>query len=287
MLLSCFHLSGILLFAEKTDSFSLVDDIKRYYMSTGVRLDTDLYTRWVKGDKPLIYLFVSSKDSIYCSLSNDHFEFYDTAEYAARRKACYYSQQGWDTFCYRTYGNSHALLSRRLLSYQDEAIAFVVFHELTHNFILRNVGVRIPYEFNEAICDVIGNYGSREYAMKTGCIDPAMISRQIDVNEAIYRHMNTAIRQVNLDTSDAGGVHLGYRLFLDSIIKECNMFQRDRFNYPVNNAYLLKNRNYCRYYFLVRDVYLKQASLAAFLEIVKKMPQDRHACEAYLGRFIE
>jgi predicted aminopeptidase len=286
VILSFFLLSGIMLFANRTDSFSLVDDLKRYYISIDPRIDMNLYTRWVKGDKPLIYLFVSRRDSVQCSGRNNYFDFYDTAEFAARRKAAEYSQQGSDTFCYRTYGNAQAFLSRRLLSYPDEAIAFVVFHELTHNFFLRN-GIRLAYGFEEAICDVIGNYGALEYAVKTSCVDRTMITIQIQVNESIYEHMNRSMLQVSLDPQSAGDVHSGYRLFLDSIMPGCNMFQEDRFNYPVNNAYFLKNRNYSQFYFLVRDLYLKQASLGAFLEVIKKLPQDSNACETYLKSLLE
>jgi len=52
---------------------------------------------------------------------------------------------------------------------------------------------------------------------------------------------------------------------------EVNEFQNDRFNYKINNAYLLKNLFYSRYYFMMKKELGKKKSIKKFLEEIIKI----------------
>jgi len=76
------------------------------------------------------------------------------------------------------------LLTPKLLSYPDEAIAFIVFHEVVHQDLLK-LGSPIRYNYEEALCDVIANMACVKFAEKTKMIDVHAAEKQRAVFERL------------------------------------------------------------------------------------------------------
>ena len=266
-----------------TDSL-FIAGVKEFALhEIGVPLKGDLYTRWQPSDSPFIYLFVSRADRVAPPVATGHpYIYYNTDSAAAAGKAYELTSQGFQAFCYRSYANSAALLNKRLVSYPPEAAAFIVFHELTHIYI-QQLRLRMSYEFNEALADVIGNYGAMQYAVASGTLETSSVKKQTYINEQLYRSFNKCLSSIErAQPSEIAQLHRKCSKQRDLLMQQANSFQKDRFNYPVNNAYLLKNSNYCRRYFLLRSVIIKQQSIKGMLELMQHIPANRSAAIQYL-----
>lgn len=262
-------------------SFRLVSNVKQYYCrGLPSWYLYDAYTLWVQGGKPLVYVFVSRADSVLEPAENGLY-YTDTGLSRARQIARRCDSLGYHTFCYKTYFNSLALLSGHMLSYEPEAIIFGVMHELSHNYFRKDY-ISLPYRIEEAACDIIGNYGALEYARESGIIDTLAVIRQAEVTEALYRQFNIMIADINRNTAQAALYHQAGSKLLDSMRTSFNSFQKDCFSHPFNNAYLVKQENYCKYYFLLKEVYMKKRSYKAFIEVLRNVPVDEKDAEIYL-----
>lgn len=275
-------------FSSGSDSLLYIDEVKRFaYNEIGYNLNGDFFNKWTNEEKPYIYLYVSLSDSIKRPTEfNYPYIFCGTDEDQANIEETKFTQRGYHTFCYKTNANSAALLNKRLLSYSKDAIAFIIFHELTHHYLDRK-NIKIPYEFNEALCDVVGNYGALNYSMSTQNLDLASVKNQIKSNEKIYKCLNEAISNINKNPKKTIVLNAKCQAAINDILKNANLFQKDRFDYHVNNAYLLKNEYYCKHYFLLKKVFLKLKTLKAFLELMKTLPENSSDCEKYLKKFTQ
>lgn len=274
---------GVNVSASNSDSLLFINNVKQFaFQQTGFFPEGDFYTKWTTEEKPYLYLYVSRADSVKQPVEfSNPFMYCGTNDVDANDKEMKQKNRSYHTFCYKTYANSAAQLNKRLLSYSPDAIAFIVFHELIHNYIDQHK-LKIPYEFNEALCDVIGNYGALSYASSTQQMDMRLAQHQLKNNEDIYHCLNSTISDINRHPSKTISLNAKCTKTLNSILKTCNTFQHDRFDYPVNNAYLLKNQYYCKNYFLLKRVFLKQKSIKVFLEVIKRMPENNLECEKYL-----
>jgi hypothetical protein len=177
------------------------------------------------------------------------------------------------------------------VNYPYEALSFIIFHELLHNYFLQQ-NIHIPYEFVEAACDVVGNYGTLKYAKISDKYSLTEAIKQAELNENLYHLFNYYIDSINQCKQPADAKNLCNRCNISThkLLTNANDFQKDRFDYTVNTAYLLKNINYCKEYFLLKRVILKAGSIEKFLEILRRMPPDIISCidylEEYLNQFI-
>jgi hypothetical protein len=260
-----------------------IDEVKSFaFAEFGFELKGDLYCNWSDEDGPFFYIYISRQDSILKPKDFDgDFIYCKTNESYATAVEESYRRMAYDTFRYRAYANSATLINRRFLSYSKDAIAFIVLHELTHNYI-RQKKMNMPYEFNEALCDVIGNYGAWKFAQSNKNIDTTGFKIQIKVNEDIYKCLNFTISGINTDPSNSAFKHKVCTEMLSKILSNGNSFQKDRFDHPVNNAYLLKNEYYCKNYFLLKKVFLKQGSIKDFLRVMELLPERNEEQESYL-----
>jgi hypothetical protein len=255
------------------------------FAESHLTLDRAFYVNWAESDKPLAYLYISRADSV---ATPDDFEssyrYFGFDTDGARKSAAQHTAQGHHAFCYNTYANSSAKLSKRLMMYPDEAIAFVMFHEFIHNY-LDQKNIRIAYEFNEALCDVVGNYEAMKYCAQVNDSLARQAAEQCARNERMFASINTAIRKVNHHPRNAWRYNARCEKRIQAELKDGHLFQRDRLDYAVNNAFLLKNEYYCKNYFLLKKVYLQQNSLPEFLKIMENLPPRVKDYEAYLLSF--
>jgi hypothetical protein len=272
-------------FAADNDSL-LINDLKKFFFrETGTELKGEFFTKWNESEKPYLYLYVSLPDKVERPEEmKSSFIFCKNDQDLANSEDSSYRAKGYQTFCYKTFAMSAAFLNKRFLSYTDETKSFIVFHELLHNYFSQ-LHVKIPYEFNEALSDVIGNYGTLKYSNDTHKLNSALVKEQININEKIYQCMNSFINKINNKPQKKIKYYRKCRKFIHSELKHATEFQNDRFNYFVNNAYLLKNMYYCRYYFLLKKVFLKQSTIKDFLDIIKQLPDNTEDGVKFLEKY--
>ncbi len=280
-----FQLICVTVFGDVNDSIFILEIKSFVYKEIGMELKGDLFTKWNKEDKPYQYVYVSLADSIKSPPElKSAFIFCGTDEEQALKKAAEYKEKGNQVFCYKTYANSGALLNSRFISYSGEIKCFILFHELIHNYLSQEK-IKIPYEFNEALADVIGNYGALDYSTETKKTDLALTKKQICINEKLYKCMNSFISRINSNPEKARQLDKKCNKRIHSILESANTFQRDRFNYEVNNAYLVKNQYYSKNYFLLKKILRKQKSIKGLLEIMKHLPERVEDCVIYLKKY--
>ncbi len=284
-LLFFFQLIFLHAFSQDGDSL-FIQQVKEYvFRQIGVRLTGDFYTDWSKEEKPFLYVYVSLPDKIECPTEQTNPYIYcgtDTIRASDTEK--HFREQGYHFFCYKTFANSATLLNKRLMLYRNETKSFIVFHELVHNY-LQQQKIKIPYEFNEALSDVIGNYGTLKYSIDSGKTNREIAKQQLKTNEKLYSCMNRCIAKINSHPGKTHELNERCQRKIQRTLKKSDAFQKDRFDYEVNNAYLLKNEYYCKNYFLLKKVFLKQGTIKDFLEIIRKMPEKKLDCEKFLEKY--
>lgn len=251
-----------------------IDSVKKFfYHEAGDTLEGDFFTRYFKEERPLLYLYVSHSDKVKRPADvNDRFIFCrsDSAYFCGR--AAEYKAKGYQTACYKTWGNAAALLSQHFLSYPRSDQLFVIVHELVHNYLLQH-HIRIPYEFEEALCDAAGNY----IRIKFFAGDKHS-AQQVQRMEKIYAIYNDCIQQINAGAGNVSVLCSKCSKKIQPLLKHSGIFYNDRYNYPVNTAYLLKNSYYSSRYFLLRQKLAKLNGLKALLQVVKQLPADEAGC---------
>lgn len=271
-------------FGAGNDSLFLKELKDFVFKEIGTELKGDFYTKWDTARKPYLYVYVSLPGKVECpSDLTAPFIYCGADENRAQKTESHFKEEGYHVFCYKTYANSAALLNERFMSYREETKCFIVFHELMHNYINQQKLI-IPYELNEALSDVIGNYGALKYSEDSGETNLRIAKAQIKLNEKIYALLNSTISKINTHPRKISVLNARCQKKIHAFLKDADTFQRDRFDYEVNNAYLLKNQYYSRYYFLLKKVFLNSGTINEFLEIIKHLPEKISDCEKYLKK---
>jgi len=266
----------------------LIAELKSFILKeTGFEVDKNFFTVWSESERPMVVLVVSSSTRVN-ALGDTEGQFigYGYNEAAAVSKAKRYDSLGRHTFVYKTYGSARAELSKRFLSYGDASISFIVLHEFVHHYT-RDRKLALPFDYNEALGEVVGNYGAIEFAKRFGSISTKQAKAQRSRIEDIYEIVNKTIQNINSGTGSVNELNLRCQRQIARILRAEDLFQDDRFGYDVNNAYLFKNRLYAEKYFLLKEVLIKSGSISNLLTIVQGCPSDPIACEKYFRDFLK
>lgn len=233
------HTQDSLTFRHQLELIGKLRDFARDSMKLHIR--DDFYRNWQEPDTMIAYVYVSRRDSVksptgqafvYCGTN------YDCASTTIRQ----YESQGYATMLYRAAGTSGAMLNKRLLQYTDESIAFIVFHEAMHQHI-RESRIQAIYPYEEALCDVVGNLSAVRFF--TG-VQKAKAVAHMRLQEQLFATINECTQKI--DT-----VKCARRI--KQYLKHATLFHRDRFDYPVNNAYLLRYTYYAKMYADAKKAY--------------------------------
>ncbi|MBS1616938.1 MAG: aminopeptidase [Bacteroidetes bacterium] len=218
------------------------------------------------------FLYVSFADHVAIDTAL-HINSYFATETQARAAAADLTKRGYHTMIYKTVGMSSTLLNRKLLSYPDEAIAFILFHEVIHRNML-HLGHPIAYRFEESLADAVANYACVRFARHTHLLDTTAACIQQDVFEKAYQYIN-AQRKI-LDRKSIAArrkIYIRCTTIIQQIAQPGNQFQKDRMNYPVNNAYFLRMQDYASHYFTIRQMIGYSFDLSRAIAAIRAMPQ--------------
>jgi hypothetical protein len=188
------------------------------------------------------YMYVSKSDTTALPDTLNQAFIYigkdTTGMYGKEKK---WKDSGYHTLLYRTAGTSAAKLNPVLLSYPDEDFCFIVLHEAVHVHKQREK-LNIPYDYEEAWGEVCGNIGTLmffEYLKDSLKTEKARVMKT--KNEALYRTFRAEFLLKNPDFT-----RLNERIA--AICTPRDAFRADRFLYPANRAYILRNRYYAGHY---------------------------------------
>ena len=273
-------------FASSDDSL-LINEVKKYIVNKmGCRVPQSFYTRWSRNNKPTVLLFVSSASRVSAPAGlKRYITHFGSDEEAAKKSADEHTSLGYHTFVYKTFATSSTQLNTRFISYSGEEKCFIMLHEFIHRYI-RDLNLNIPYEYEEALGDVLGNYGSIEFVEVSGHLSEKQLRKQKSHNEMIYRTINRTIKKIDADTNNVTNLNLKCQKRIEKIIAGAGLFLNDRFGYNVNNAYLLKNSPYSKNYFMLKKIFYKSGSTTKLLQIMKSGPPEAENFEKYLKTFL-
>ena len=252
----------------------LIDAIRSNASTLGLKLNEGFYKTWQQNVANFMYyLYVAMPDKLEKPAEVDDYIYIGTNEYAATQKARIYIDKGYHTLIYKTAGSSSTDLTTILLSYPMETIAFIAFHEATHQHI-RSHKVYMPYVFEEACCDVIGNYATIALAKENKHLHTHRAKKLTTSMEAIdkciieYREKFEKREYIS-----AQMLYEDCSAKLKKLLPRKDKFFEDRYIYEVNNAYFLRYRNYTENYFLLKDVLMKKG-LTDFVSFISTLPPN-------------
>jgi predicted aminopeptidase len=256
----------------------LIDSL-RNFITKDLKLNIadSFYMKWKNTgeDKMYNYVYASFNDSIKTAHEKEKDFWFYTIEDSAVAKINQLKAKGYHTLLYKTAGTSDAQLNHKLLSYPDEAIAFIVFHEATHQHI-RSQKNLVPYIFEEALCDAFANKACLAFAQKTNLLNIKDALKQQRIFEKLYAFLNKQKFVIEKE-----GIKQQEKVFnsstskIKSTTRKANQFQKDRMIYEVNNAYFVRIIPYTLHYFEVKDMLEEKIELNKEIkEILKK--QEPH-----------
>ena len=282
LLLVVFSLLCNSVFAQSNTNYQrqiqLIDSL-RSFITQELKLNVadSFYMTWKNTgeDKMYNYVYASFGDSIKTAHEKGKDFWFYTIEDSATAKINQLKAKGYHTLLYKTAGTSDAQLNHKLLSYPDEAIAFIVFHEATHQHI-RSQNKLIPYIYEEALCDALANRACLAFAQKTKLIGMDDVLKQQGIFEKLYAFLNkqkTVVEKVNKEKQES--VFRSSTAKVKATTRKANQFQKDRMNYEVNNAYFVRIIPYTLHYFEVKDMLGEKIELNKAIEaILKKQEPD-------------
>ncbi|HLP13304.1 MAG TPA: hypothetical protein VK177_15310 [Flavobacteriales bacterium] len=204
------------------------------------------------------YVYASFKHEMKSVFGDNAFRYFGYNDSLANYFADSLTNLGYDVMVYKTAGTSGAEFNKRMLEYDAGTIAFIMLHEGFHRH-RQNSKAKLPYVFEEAVCDLTGN------AFAQLCVsseaDLTLIKKFSKVNEKIYRVINQAIDGTLAPDKCT-------KLIKKILDKEGDLFQHDRYEYNINNAYLLRYTSYCKYYFAVKEALLRSRDYKGFYAFI-------------------
>lgn len=269
----------------------LLDSVRNFIKNDlNLNIPEDFYQKWDADNNMKRYLYVSRPDRvekpadvIIPGMDSGHTNPKLDSAIAS------YREKDYSIFMYETAGNSANRLTRRFLSYQEVAIIFIALHESNHVH-LNNEKIKIAYDMEEAAGDVIGITEGKLFVKGKKPEFKDAFERFTKVNESLYKLFNKTISRINKSKNTTGfsKLYLRCQRARDHILRNADQFQKDRFNYPVNNAYLLKNYYYCYNYFLLKELMKKlDYDFMKWKKIVYNLPAESETARLTLQKAIE
>ena len=278
-----FHFAALLSHQGLASDSTLISGLKDYILAeSGYKTRDKFFNTWSEGGKPSVIVYVTSMHSVGTLGQGERSMIiqFGHDERHAKRVARKYDTLGYHTLLYKTYGTSLTELSPRFMSYSPEAKSFIVLHEFIHHYAMDRM-LDLPLEYHEALADIMGNYGTIEFAGQSKNVSRSRAKAQRSRNERFYKAINKSIDKINHDSTKVEKVNARCQRRIGKILKD-DLFQNDRFDYPVNNAYLFRYRYYTEKYFILKKALKQQRSIHGLLRIMEKAPSNLEDLEKYM-----
>lgn len=268
--------------------YQLIAKLKSFAQDElAIQLKEKFYTEWEEKESFNQYLYVSLADKIQIPDGLPPYMHFGTDVEKATKKKAELDEKGYHTLLYQTAGTSAAHLTRILLSYPFESLAFVVLHEAFH-VNLDKVKKNIPYEIEEAFCDVVGNCGAILFAQNAGAgiLETAKAEHHKNLNEQIYKCILHHKQLIMVSAAaDFPQIYKNCEEALKKLLPVGNDFFKNRYVYPINNAFFIRNYYYTEHYFSLARLVNKKRNLRDAIQFVSDLPSDIKDAEKALWDF--
>ncbi len=256
--------------------FKLIDSLTAFIKyDLKLNITDSFYTNKTKIDTgAYFYLYASKTNRVESVIDsgNRDFQFFSNVSkaYEARKKI---EDLGYPVIVYKTGGNSTAQLNKLLLSYPDEAIAFIILHEATHQHV-RSAPKLISYVYEEALCDAFANWAITQFNQKTSLLNAKAVSQQTANWDNCYHEINTTRQLLEKSNFTDPELYTKSSARINEFVKNANQFQKDRMLYEVNNAYFLRNDAYATHYFEVSSWLNETGDVNKVIEKILNLPRE-------------
>jgi predicted aminopeptidase len=206
------------------------------------------YKDWSKStDSMFVYLYASYSDRIEpADTAYKDFRYFESETQAIKREN-ELRALGYQTLLYKTAGTSGVLLSSKMLSYPDEAIAFIVFHEAVHNDLRTRKKRTPPYVYEEALCDAVANYACLRFAEKTKMLNKQKVLKQKAAFESLYKMLNANREKLDKLTGEKRkAVLVASQGKIKAVTTKANRFVKDRMHISFAWRLMLSIISRCR-----------------------------------------
>jgi hypothetical protein len=258
----------------ETSKRCLLDSILKFIdRDLNLLVPASFYRDTMKEKTMYHYLYISYPDTIAAPAWFGSFKYLGTDSVKAYQLEKQYADSGYHTMVYKTAGTSAAMLNSRLLMYPNEGFSHIVFHESIHNH-LRQSKKKIPYEYEEALCDIVGVYGSELFYEKHK-LKKTDFNEYKHALENIYAAFNTCAQKINNKKGNPQTAYKNCAYKIKQRFKAAVPYIDDRFNYKVNNAYLFRVKSYGANYFKIKKLYAKlKQDIKKTIEFMGNLPAD-------------
>lgn len=176
---------------------------------------------------------------------------------------------GYHSYYFHGMFDSRTYLNKEFCSISKEETCFIVFHELTHNYVFINE-VYLPHNFNEAICEVVSMNFALKYAEKNDDVNIKIIMKRIKMIEDYAGCINYYVSMIRGGHGNADSLRRECKREVCEIYRKYDAsYQNCDSLLTVNNAYLLLGSFYYENYFTLNDLYRSSSS---FDEFIEKLP---------------
>jgi len=261
LVILCLLLFGKLFAQVQFDTIPYLENLKHIRKSAHIIFDSlqfklipEFYTIGINDSGQYIYLYVSTKDSIKRA-SPGRFYYYDFDLKRAQEKSDSLEKLGFETMIYKTSGTSGCALTRHMLEYDKISISFLLLHEAMH-LELGQFGYHVTYDFEESIGDVVGNIFLFSLIDKK---NKCAAKRFVRVNEKVFKSINRCLdHKISTEKCE--------RKIFRIVKRKGTQFQKERYFYKVNNAYLVRFHDYAKHYFQLKSNYKKGMNMPSLLK---------------------
>lgn len=278
-----------IVFAEQSDTarkLELIKDLK-LFAKEHLELDfkKDFYSDWSLDDKLHYYLYVSSADKVQSPPEIKDYLYFGANHDGALAKQKEYIEAGYHTLIYSREAAHDYTITNSLLSFSDECLALVIFHDATHQHLSKHG--RLSVKLEEATCEVMGTFGAQFYAEKHDVLDLKKVKKLNKLLDKTYIQVNKLITMVSDDKTKNEQIYRRFENRMFGDFERGNAFLKERFIHPVNNAYLLKNQYYAEYFKLIKSVAEKDKFISTFLYTMEHLPKKEEKAVAELREMIK
>jgi len=266
--------------------YQLIAKLKSFAQEElGLSLKEKFYTDWEEKESLNQYLYVSLAEKILTPEGLPPYIHFGTDAEKAQKRKMELDSKGYHTLLYQTAGTSAAHLTRILLSYPLESLAFVVLHEAFHVH-LDKLKKNIPYEMEEAFCDVVGNWGAVLFAQNVGIIDTPKAEQHKNLNEQIFKSILQHKQNImTSETSKFPEIYKSCEESMKKLVPSNNDFYKNRYLYAVNNAFFIRNYYYTECYFSLSRLVTKKRNLKDAIQFVCDLPSDVEEAKKILWEY--
>lgn len=265
--------AGAFIADNRKQTEAVFDKLRAFITAqTGIALDESFYSQWAPGYQ--YYVYVSLNNAVERPENEPYYRFFGSNAERAMAVKAEYDAKGFDTLLYKTAATSAAKIFSPLEFYPAHCLSFIGLHEAHHIHHRSKNEKNIPYSFEEAAGDVLGNYLSIAFSRQY----PELVSEkaarhQIKVNEDLYRHIIKTRKLLDKHKS-ADRVMKKLENYIADKLKNEDNFKKDRFVYPVNYAFFIRYGYYTANYFLLTALYHKLGDAKAFIAFLDTLPAD-------------